>query len=513
MAERLRVPMGARRRTAEDLLDDLREVVFETDPEGRWTYLNRAWTDLTGFDVEATLGRHFLEFIAPDERSQTYGRFVEVVQSGKQSCEHETCFLTADGGERWVALRAYVERDSGGAVIRNTGALIDVTDRRIAESERRQLEAQLAESQKMEAVGQLAGGIAHDMNNILTAILGYSELLLDRPDLAAARADAAEIHQAASRAANLTSQLLAFSRRQVLQPELLDVTRIVADMEAMLRRLIGAHIELLTRHPDGPAVVRADAGQLGQVVLNLVVNARDAMAAGGRMTIEILCVDADPGGLTLPQVQLVVSDTGVGMDAETLERVFEPFFTTKPPGAGTGLGLSTVHGIVKQSGGDLWVQSEPGRGTTFTIALPRAAGEVSGPNHATTELEVRPGQGETILLVEDDDSVRDFLEEALSRRGFSVLCGRDAAEALALEAKTPSIDLLVTDVVMPNLSGPELVRTLQGRRPDLPVLYLSGHAEGATTDERSFGSAPFLQKPFSSAELIRAVGDALRPAV
>ncbi len=384
-----------------------------------------------------------------------------------------------------------------------------------------QLQDQLRQAQKMEAVGRLAGGIAHDFNNLLTAITGYGDLLMaslapDDPR----RADVEQIRKATDRAATLTKQLLAFGRRQVLQPRVLDLNAVVADMEKMLRRLIGEDIELVTVPGPGLWRVKADPGQLEQVLMNLAVNARDAMPHGGRLIIETANVELDeayarrhvavrPG----PYVLLAVSDTGCGMDAETLGHVFEPFFTTKEPGKGTGLGLATVYGIVKQSGGNIWVYSEPGRGTTFKIYLPRvdAPLEAAGAAAAAASAAGPAGGRETLLLVEDDDGVRVLAREVLRRKGYRVLEARDGREALRRsETHDGPIALVVTDLVMPGLGGREVFARLAVRRPDLRVLYTSGYTDAAIFRQSVFepGTA-FISKPFTPDALARRVREVL----
>jgi nitrogen-specific signal transduction histidine kinase len=384
-------------------------------------------------------------------------------------------------------------------------------------SERRQLEEQLRQSQKMEAVGRLAGGVAHDFNNLLTAISGYSELMLRRLRQGdPLRHNAEEINKAGNRAASLTSQLLAFSRKQVLQPKVLDLNIVVADMDKMLRRLIGEHIELVTILEPQLWSIRADPGQLQQVILNLAVNARDAMPEVGRLTIETSNIELDDenarwhvGVRPGRYVMLAVNDTGFGMDSQTRERVFEPFFTTKEVGKGTGLGLATVYGIVKQSGGYVWVYSEPGRGTTFKVYLPRVdapAEAVARPRETGTLVGT-----ETILLAEDDETLRPLAKGLLEKLGYRVLDAENAERALALAAAHGGpIHLLVADVVMPGASGRELARRLAQTRPDTKVLYISGYTDDAIVHHGMLEPGlHFLQKPFTPAALARKVRDVL----
>jgi nitrogen-specific signal transduction histidine kinase/ActR/RegA family two-component response regulator len=377
----------------------------------------------------------------------------------------------------------------------------------------RQLERQLRQAQRMEGIGRLAGGIAHDFNNILTAITAYSDLLLsDLPAGDKHIGDVEEIHRAAGRAAALTRQLLAFSRQQVLAPRVLDLDTVVTGMNGMLRRIIGEDITLTT---DLQAVghVRADLAQLEQVLLNLVVNSRDAMQAGGRLTVATADRVVRPDGVIqgvplVPgdYVTLSVTDTGVGMDAETLARAFEPFFTTKPVGSGTGLGLSTVYGVVKQTGGYVMASSKLGVGTTFDVFLPTVVATAEWPLPVTEPKISDPGR-ELVLLVEDDPGVRRVASFTLRRAGYQVLEAGTAHEALVLvHGKEALIDLLLTDVVMPGMSGRQLCEELWLRRPDLSVLFMSGYpGDPGTRDQLLEPGAPFLPKPFTAQALTEAV--------
>jgi len=384
-------------------------------------------------------------------------------------------------------------------------------------TERRSLEEQLRQSQKMEAIGQLACGAAHDFNNLLTSILGYAELLTGRVQEHDLMEAVSEITKAAERAASLTRQLLAFSRKQVLAPEVLEVNRLITNLEKMLRRLIGEHIELAARLAPDLGRVRADAGQIEQVILNLVVNGRDAMPRGGRLVIETAGVDLDdayarehisvrPGRY----VMIAVSDSGVGMDAATKARIFEPFFTTKE--TGTGLGLATVYGIVKQSGGNIWVYSEPGKGTTFKIYLPQLEGaEVKAqPRKAALDAHAVAGS-ETILLVEDEEAVRALTRRVLEAKGYTLLVAKSGAEALELARSHASpIQLLLSDLVMPGMGGPELAAQLAALRPDIRILFMSGYTDDAAIRNGLIHqTASFLQKPFTPDGLVRKVRETL----
>jgi PAS domain S-box-containing protein len=368
-------------------------------------------------------------------------------------------------------------------------------------SDRRRLEDELRQAQKMEAVGRLAGGVAHDFNNVLTTIIGYSDLLLNdmEHNQSLRREDIEQILQAAHRAARLTQQLLAFSRKQVLQPEVLNLNTVIAEMAPMLRKLIGEDIILTVALAPYELLIEVDPGQIQQVIMNLAVNARDAMPRGGALRIQTSGVDASD----LSQVMLTVSDSGVGMDEETCTRIFEPFFTTKERGKGTGLGLATVYGIVKQSGGDIRVTSRSGGGTTFMISLPHMTA-VTPASH-TYRREGSVSGAETVLLVEDDHAVRNLLATALEHQGYRVLTASYGGEALALALAYPTIiHLLITDVVMPEMSGPDLAARLRRVRPDVRVVFISGYTDDALSSHNiaAFGDT-FLQKPFLPYELAR----------
>jgi signal transduction histidine kinase/ActR/RegA family two-component response regulator len=386
-------------------------------------------------------------------------------------------------------------------------------------SERRQLEGQLRQATKMEAVGRLAGGVAHDFNNMLMVIKGHTELLLNvlSPSDHITR-KIQQIDRAADRAATLTRQLLAFSRMQVLQPQVINLNSIVEEMGKLLPRLIGEDIELIIRAHRNLGSIRADAGQMEQVIMNLAVNARDAMPNGGKLLIETCNSDLEPSytsthPLMQPgsYVQLSVSDNGTGMDAETQTHIFEPFFTTKEKGKGTGLGLATVYGIVKQSGGFIWVYSELGKGTTFKIYLPCVdqKEEVSPLQRQAAEV---PNGTETVLLTEDEQDVREIARQFLESGGYRVIEAKDANDAIRIAAeKNGDIDLLVTDMVMPGLSGPELAQRLQREHPGLGVLFMSGYSEHAATEMANADpSVRLLTKPFSRAAILRAVRETLQ---
>jgi len=386
-------------------------------------------------------------------------------------------------------------------------------------SERHLLEQQLRQSQKMEAVGRLAGGVAHDFNNLLMVIKGHTELLLKAlPPTEQYSRKIEQIDRAADRASALTRQLLAFSRLQVLQPHVMNLNEVVEEMGRLLPRLIGEDIELVIRSADDLGAIRADASQMEQVIMNLAVNARDAMPDGGRLLIETSNADLDGNYNAIhpivrqgSYVLLAVSDSGTGMDAETQAHIFEPFFTTKPQGKGTGLGLATVYGIVKQSGGFIWVYSEVGRGTCFKIYLPRVDQQVEQLSAVRALSEAPRGTG-TILLAEDEQDVREVTREFLESGGYTVIEARDGAEALKkVEHHESSIDLLITDMVMPGMTGQELTARLKQSRPEIRVLYMSGYSERAAADAaRGDSSMRLLAKPFSRWALLRAIHEILK---
>jgi PAS domain S-box-containing protein len=405
-------------------------------------------------------------------------------------------------------------RDGRGAISAAMAVIADISERKGAEFHRSQLEEQLRQSQKMEAVGRLAGGVAHDFNNLLTAISGYAELLQAKFEPGeTVRGYVDEILKSSGRAAQLTRQLLAFSRRQVLQPKTLDLNSVVSSMEGLLHRLIGEDVDLSTSLDPALASVKADQGQIEQVIMNLAVNSRDAMPKGGRLSIETRNVDLDSGYSDRhgrlrsgPHVLLAVSDSGIGMNAEIQSHLFEPFFTTKDKDKGTGLGLATVYGIVKQSGGDIWVYSEPGRGSCFKVYFPRSDEAAESTTKEATKVRSRPAK-ETVLLAEDSDVVRRLLKELLLAGGYKLLEARHGVEALELSKNFEgTIDLLLTDMVMPQMSGRELAENLMPLRPGMKVLFMSGYTEDAITRQGMLDPGTgFLEKPFTPDSLARKI--------
>jgi PAS domain S-box-containing protein len=490
----------------EALLDNIPDLVWFKDEQGRYSAVNEPLARFFGRSRERVVGRSDRDLID----SELADRFEESDRRALANPEgiHLTEDVRApDGTILHFDTTKTPIHDSKGLPIGTVGIARDMT-------ERRRLEAQLLQSQKMDAIGRLAGGVAHDFNNLLTTILGYCGVLLDQ--LSAEdplRPDVEEIQNAGERAASLTQQLLAFSRKQIFEPSLLDLNAIVSEAGRMLRRLIGENIVLSTELAADLPAVRADRGQIEQVLLNLVVNARDAMPRGGALRIETAQVeafaapDASPAGAGARNwIRLSVSDDGIGMDVDTRRRVFEPFFTTKERGKGTGLGLATVYGIIKQSGGDIWVESEPGLGSIFHVYLPSAEAPI--PAEAVPPpAEAASGGFETILLVEDEDAVRRLAARVLSSRGYEVLAASDAAEAERLwRDHSHRIRLLLTDVIMPGKSGVELARDLTRDSPALKVLFLSGYADSAIAERGPLAPGPeLLPKPCEPETLARTV--------
>jgi len=487
------------------LVENSSDALLLIDAEGRVTYLTPSSERHLGWKREQMVNRSIFDFVHPDDRDLVGNRMAEALEHPLRPITQEVRFQHADGDWR-IMEGVGVNRlgdPSVGAIVVNVR---DVTDRR-------KLEDQLRQSQKMEAVGQLAGGVAHDFNNLLTAILGYCSLMLDEvPQEDPLRQDLMEIQAAGERAAALTRQLLAFSRRQMLQPQVVDINTLIRQLEKLLRRLISEDVELVTALAADLQPVRVDPASIEQILVNLAVNARDAMPVGGRLTIETQNVEIDEA-YTLthvsmqsgPYVMLAVGDSGRGMDATTRARVFEPFFTTKEQGKGSGLGLATVYGIVKQSGGFIWVYSEVGHGTVFKVYLPPARTRtVPRPS------DVRPRETahgwETVLLVEDEDAVRALAREVLRRHGYIVLEARHGVDALRIaERHTDTIHLMVTDVVMPHMSGRELAERLSTVRPHMKVLFMSGYTDHALMYRELAPGSSFLQKPFTPEVFARKV--------
>src|SRR6266702_530342 len=492
------------------LVEGVRDIIFALSPEGTIASLNPAFETITGWRREEWVRRPFERLVHPEDLPLALELLGRVVR-GELRPASQFRVRTAKGDYRVGEFSATPQLHEG-RLVGILGIGRDVT-------ERVQLEQQLRQAQKMEAVGRLAGGVAHDFNNILTAITGYADLLAeDLPPGDPRRQDAAEIRKAAERAAGLTRQLLAFSRQQVLQSRVLDPNALVSELEKMLHRLLGEDVRLATRLPPGVGHVKADPGQLEQVIMNLVVNSRDAMPNGGQLTIETANVELDeayarehyparPG----PYVMVAVSDTGTGMNDEVQAHLFEPFFTTKERGKGTGLGLASVYGIVQQSGGFIWVYSELGHGTTFKIYLPR----VDEPTGATARETAREtpvvGGTETVLLAEDEAPVRAVARQVLERHGYTVLEAPSAEAALDVaERYSGTIHLLLTDVIMPGLSGRDLAVRLATLRPEARVIYMSGYTDDAITRHGVLEPGlAYVQKPFTPDIIARKVREVL----
>jgi PAS domain S-box-containing protein len=460
--------------------------------DGRFVQVNDRLAELLGYTPHELVRLNAAEVVHPEELHLDRALGRELRNGERNAYLREARLVRKDGGDVWARIGVSLVRDYEGAPVHFVTHVEDVT-------ERRALEHQLRQAQKMEAVGRLAGGIAHDFNNLLTAIAGYSEFLIGGLEDERLRQHAEEIKRAAARAAALTGQLLAFSRRQVLQPRVLDLNTVVSDMDMMLRRLIGEDVELVTRLEPQLHAVRADPTQVEQVIVNLVVNARDAMPGGGALTIETANDETDHGSF----VELTLTDTGLGMTDEQRQWLFDPFFTTKE--GGTGLGLATVYGIVEQSGGTIEVDSAPGLGTSFRIRLPRAD---EPPEPVLSDaVTVAPGPGtETVLLVEDETVVRQLVAEILTARGYTVLQAGDGPSALeVLRRHRGRVDLLLTDVVMPGMSGRDVAQSVTALRAGLRVLYMSGYTDAALPPDVLEDGVSFLQKPFSADDLARKV--------
>jgi two-component system, cell cycle sensor histidine kinase and response regulator CckA len=490
------------------------------DPE----YLIREWNPaaetIFGWSEAEAFGKDIRKLIVPPEERESRSVLFEKIL-GEDVDSRTISINTTKSGKRisceWF--RTYLKDDAGNLA----GVLSmanDITEEKKAEEALAQSLEQLRQSQKIESVGRLAGGVAHDFNNLLTVIIGYCELMMIKigegnPLIQ----DLQEISKSADRAAALTRQLLAFSRRQILQPKVLEIDTVVPDMDKMLRRLIGEDIDLVTILGAGAGKVKFDPGQIEQAIVNLVINSRDAMPDGGTITIETANVELDEafvrvhgGAWPGPHVMLAVSDTGCGMDPETLSKAFDPFFTTKEKGKGTGLGLSTVFGIVKQSGGCLYAYSEPGRGTAMKIYLPRVTGETAPKDERRDAgFEIRLHGSETILLVEDEETLRKLASSILEGYGYTVLSAGNGEEALQLLNDSPGIPrLLVTDVVMPKMGGRELSDRIQATHPDTRVLYMSGYTDNAIVHHGVLDpGVSYLPKPFTPKALARKVREVL----
>jgi two-component system cell cycle sensor histidine kinase/response regulator CckA len=493
------------------LFDEFPTPIRRTNAQGECDFTNKSWLSLTGCTRQEALGHGWLQAVHPEDRERVRQAAREAF-AGREPFELEYRLRHHDGEYRWFITIERPFQDLDGSFAGYLASCYDVT-------ERKRLEDQFRQAQKMEAIGRLAGGLAHDFNNLLTAITGYASFVRDAlPAGDPVREDVTQVLSAAERGADLTRQLLAFSRRQPIKPSIANLNEIILNLSKMLRRLIGDDIELVTVPALDLDAVEVDAGQIEQVLVNLVVNAGDAMPEGGRLTIETANVTLDaayarqhvsvrPG----QYVMLAVSDTGCGMTEEVKARIFEPFFTTKAAGKGTGLGLATCYGIVKQNGGHIWFYSEPGKGTTFKMYFPRIDMSAAEPQENEGE-SPRARDSETILLVEDDLPVRRFAARVLREAGYTVLEAASGQEALELAASRDGspIHLLVTDLVMRQMAGDELARTLKAMHPELRALFVSGYtAQSLVRNGDLAETASFLQKPFTMATLTRKVHEVL----
>jgi PAS domain S-box-containing protein len=510
--------LGRRERHFRSLIENAQDIITIIDLEGTVRFQSPAAERILGRPPGEFVDKSAFDFLHPDDVPRAQAAIRHAIESPESPQTWLFRFRHANGSWRTMeGIGKLLPGEGSPQIVVNSR---DVTDSRA-------LEEQLRQAQKMEAVGRLAGGIAHDFNNLLTAIMGYTELATERlkPE-DPTRMELSEIEKAAQRAADLTRQLLAFSRKQVLQPRVVNLNQVVSDTDKMLRRLIGEDIELVTSLKERLSSVRADTGQIEQVLLNLAINSRDAMPRGGKLMIETSEVELDetysefhfdvpPGRYVL----VAVSDTGTGMDAKTLSHVFEPFFTTKAVGKGTGLGLSTVYGVVKQSGGHVTAYSEPGVGTTFKIYLPRVE-DLPEEARGSPRQPRQAGGTETILVVEDEEAVRRLACRSLESHGYKVLPAAGASEALLVcEKHAGEIHLMFTDVVMPLLSGRELAQRVAALRPRMKVLFMSGYTDDAIVQHGVLDAdTPFLQKPFTPRSLAQKVREVLdapqqRPAV
>jgi two-component system cell cycle sensor histidine kinase/response regulator CckA len=521
LAERRRTEEELRREHdfVESLIDTAQTIVLVLDTEGRILRFNRHLEAISGFSAKDVQGKPWFEtFLPAGDRERIRALFFQAVAGGPLEGKVVNPILDRSGREHLIEWYNTKLFDAGGSLVGVLATGQDVTDREKAQEEKEQLHAQLHQAQKMESIGRLAGGIAHDFNNLLTPMIGYAEMaLVDLKPADPLYRDFEEIREAAERAKNLTGQLLAFSRRQMLEMKVVNLNKVISSFKKMLQRIIGEDVKITTSLDPNLVNIKGDPPQLQQVIMNLAVNARDAMPRGGRLTIETANVALDesyakgkpgiePGSYTM----LAVIDNGVGMDSETIDKIFEPFFTTKAPGKGTGLGLATVYGIVKQHGGSIWVYSEPGRGTTFKIYLPQTAGHVQPDRVAEKQPKLAANNG-TILVVEDETAVRKLACNILQSHGYTVLEASSSPDAVRL-AKTYKhpIDLLLTDVVMPQMNGRDLYRRIASLRPGMKVLYMSGYTDDVIAHHGVLDAQiEFLQKPFTVDGLVGKVTEML----
>jgi PAS domain S-box-containing protein len=498
---------------AQQYLDIAGVMLVALDNQGTVNLINRKGCQILGYEQEhEVLGKNWFDhFIPEDMRDETRKVFNDLMWGDSSNRQYyENAVLTKGGGKRMVAWHNTPLNDGEGNVIGTLSSGEDIT-------ENRQLEEQLFQSQKMEAIGRLAGGIAHDFNNLLTAIIGYTDIIARDSDIKEKhRSYVEEIKKSAERAATLTQQLLAFSRKQIMQPKVININTMLKNTKNMLQRMIGEDIAFTLTLGDPIGMIKVDPGKIEQVIINLAVNARDAMPNGGTLEIETMNTSLDraycdihKGSRPGDYVLLSVHDSGKGIDEETMKHIFEPFFTTKEIGKGTGLGLATVYGIVRQSGGYIDIQSRESRGTTVAIYLPRV--DEIPRTIEKTELSAAKGKNETILFVEDDDMVRNMVTAVLKQYGYHVIEAENGAVAVQLCEQEEKIHLMITDVVMPGTSGPELVKQISSIQPDMKVLYVSGYTDEAIVHHGVLDeNTPFLQKPFTPQKLALKVQELLQ---
>jgi PAS domain S-box-containing protein len=499
--------LGEYRSRLASIIDSSEDAILSKDLNGIITSWNRGAERIYGYTAEEIVGKN-ISLLTPGDRPDEISEILKKIARGESTEHYESVRVTKDGRLLNVSISVSPLHDAAGKIVGASAIARDITSQKRAEG-------QLRQAQKMEAIGRLAGGVAHDFNNVLAIINACREFLRDRID---STADASlyvdNIKKATERGALLTKQLLAFSRTSAVQPRILDLNERLKDITKLLRPLMGDDVEILVASKSPTAIVEADPGQLDQIVVNLAVNARDAMPRGGKFILETGAVRFDEAFAdqrqTMPAgkyVQLTASDTGIGMDEATISRIFEPFFTTKEVGKGTGLGLATVYGIVKQSGGHILVYSEPGQGTTFKIYLPNADHKVGTGSKAEAETVSPKREGTTILLVEDDEIMRGLTRQLLQEHGYTVFEANDGKTALEwVQSHRGSIDLLLTDVVMRRMSGPELVDRLNATHPTLKVVYMSGYT-GELMAERDVlkRGITLLEKPFTRTALLNTI--------
>ena len=493
------------------VIDSSEDAIITKDLDGIITSWNAGATNIYGYSAAEAMGKP-ITLLVPKDRHKEVTDILDSVRRGERVEHHESIRIAKDGRVLNMSLSISPVRASNGEIVGASVIARDVT-------EQKRTEEQLRQSQKMEAIGRLAGGVAHDFNNVLGIISACNDLLRARIERGDERWQYLDnMHKAAERGANLTRQLLAFSRKQIVRPQVFDLNQRLHDTSRLVRPLMGDDVEVLIRAQAASSLIEADPGQVDQVLLNLSVNARDAMPQGGKLILETATVefDADIAKQHAPlspgkHVMLAVSDTGIGMDQVTVSRMFEPFFTTKEVGKGTGLGLATVYGIVKQCGGHIWVYSEPGRGTTLKIYFPSADAKLGLETAAEAEADPSPGNGATVLLVEDDELMSRLTRQMLEEHGYEVLEARDAKTAMEFaEAAGDRIRVVLTDVVLRGMSGPEMVRQLIAKRPNLAVVYMSGYTgELISEHDLLHPGVKLLEKPFSRLALLRRLAAAL----